>query len=268
MTNHHRLTGRTALVTGAAQNIGRGIATRFAAEGARVVVVDRQQAAAAEVAAAIGGEAIAADLTNVAACHQVVAEAERRVGGIDILVNNAYAGTDAPLTEQDDAVWETSLAIGLTAMMALCRACLGGMCARGRGSIINLSSINAFAPALGMPAYAAVKGGIVSFTRQIAVEYGPHGVRANSLCPGHILNERFRTLFAADPVESARFMSAIPLRRSGTNDDCASAAVFLASDEASFITGHSLVVDGGQTAQSARVRSYAFAEALRAQEQP
>jgi 3-oxoacyl-[acyl-carrier protein] reductase len=262
-----KLAQRTAFVTGAAQNIGKGIAERFAAEGARVVCVDRNRAGAQAVASAIGGGAIAleADLTSTAACAAAVAEAERVCGGIDILVNNAYAGPYKSVVNQDDASWATALAIGLTAMMALCRATLPGMIARKRGVIVNLGSINSFTPCYGMAAYAAVKGGIVNFTRQIAVEYGPHGIRANSICPGWINNPQRIAEFAAKPIEEARITSLIPLRRCGTDDDCARAAVFLASDDAAFITGQSLLVDGGQSVQNAKMATWPFQEALERQ---
>jgi NAD(P)-dependent dehydrogenase (short-subunit alcohol dehydrogenase family) len=259
-----KLNGKTALVTGAAQNIGAAIARRFASEGARVVIVDCQEAAAAELAATLDHDAfaIAADLSSTTECSRVVREAEQRCGHLDILVNNAYAGPYKSITEQDDESWHFALAIGLTAMMATCRAALPGMIARGSGTIINLGSINSFTPCYGMAAYAAVKGGICNFTRQLAVEYGERGIRANTLCPGFITNPSRDAEFAASPIERARIISLIPLRRVGTDDDCARAAVFLASDDSAFITGHDLLVDGGQSIQNAKMATWPFAEAL------
>lgn len=259
-----RLANKTALVTGAAQNIGAAIARHFAAQGARVVLVDRNLTAAAALAATLPHDALAlgADLTSTAECARVVREAEAACGCIDILVNNAYAGPYKSVINQDDESWAFALSIGLTAMMATCRAALPAMVARGSGNIINLGSINSFTPCFSMAAYAAVKGGIVNFTRQLAVEYGHQGVRANSLCPGFITNPVRDAEFAAKPLEKDRITSLIPLRRLGTDDDCAQAAVFLASDESSFLTGQALVLDGGQSVQNAKMATWPFADAI------
>ena len=260
-----RLKNKTALVTGAAHNIGAALARHYAAAGARAVLADRNLDAATALAATFphGAFALGADLTSTAECARVVTEAETRCGGaLDILVNNAYAGPYKSVVNQDDDSWHLALAIGLTAMMATCRAALPGMIARGSGAIVNLGSINSHTPAFGMAAYATIKGGICNFTRQIAVEYGWKGIRANSLCPGFITNPVRNAEFAAQPLELARVTAGIPLRRVGTDDDCARAAVFLASDDASFITGQDLLVDGGQSIQNAKMGTWPFQEAI------
>lgn len=259
-----KLQEKTALVTGAAQNIGLAISRQFIAEGARVVLVDRKAETLARVAAELGPRAIPidADLSSTPECARVIAESEKKVGHLDILVNNAYAGPYKSVVDQDDESWNLALSIGLTAMMALTRASLPGMIERGSGSIINLGSINSHTPAFSMAAYATVKGGICNFTRQIAVEYGWKGIRANSLCPGYITNPEREADFEAHPLERERVTSGIPLRRVGTDDECARAAVFLASEDASFITGQDLLVDGGQSVQNVKMATWPFAEAI------
>jgi len=258
------LEDQIALVTGAAQNIGLAISKAFVDAGARVLMVDRQAELIEKEAAPFGdrAKAVAADMTDRAACAEVVAAAEAWGGRLDILVNNAYGAPWQSVVDQSDEGWDQGIAIGLTALMATSRAALPGMIERGSGNLITLGSTNAFIPCHGFAAYAAVKGGIVNFTRQIASEYGPHGVRANCLCPGFITNPKREEVYAEKPLERARVTSLIPLRRMGTDDEIGKAALFLASDLASFYTGQCLIVDGGQTIQNPKMGTWPFQEAI------
>lgn len=263
-----RLLSKLCLVTGAAQNIGRAIAEQFVAEGAAVVCVDRNEPELLAVCEGIrktGGTAIpqVVDLAQAEAVEQMVREAAEHLGGLDVVVNNAYAGPYRNLLEQDNAGWEQALAVGLTAPMIACRTAIPYLRQRGGGSLINLGSINSFKPSNHMAAYAAVKGGIVNLTRQIAVSYGPDGVRCNAICPGYITQDQREAMFREKPLERERVLSTIPLRRLGTGADIAHAAVYLASDESRFLTGQALIVDGGSTAQNANVPTHYFEQAVR-----
>lgn len=258
-----RLKNKICLVTGAAQNIGLAIARRFLDEGAIVYCVDLNAAAVEKVAQ--GNERahpIAGDLTNRGFCGEMVETAIREQGHLDVLVNNAYGAPYQSAIDQTDEAWDHAIELGLSAMMAACRAALPSMVARRSGTVINLSSINAKTPGYNMAAYATIKAGIEGFTRQLAVQYGPEGIRANCLAPGFITNPRRDQKFAESPLERRRQESLIPLRRTAKADEVAGVAAFLASDEASFITAHSLAVDGGQPVQNALMGTWPFQEAL------
>jgi len=263
-----RLPNKIAIVTGAAQNIGRAIAERFAAEGASVLLVDMKEEQLAEVREGIratGGiaEFFAADLRIPDEVERMVATAVEQFGGLDIVVNNAYTGPYKKLTDQDNEGWESALAIGLTAPMIACRAAVPHLEKRGGGSLINIGSINSIRPAPAMAAYSAVKGGIVNLTRNIAVAYGPKQIRCNAICPGFITHDQRDAMFREKPLELERVLSTLPMRRLGQPIDIAHAAVFLASDESTFVNGHSLYVDGGSTIQNANVPTHYFEQAVR-----
>ena len=264
-----RLRGKVAIVVGAGSTpgaaIGNGRATAvvFAREGASVVLVDRDAASAAETQrqiAAEGGEAtvVEADVTRAEACARMAADAIRRYGRIDVLHNNVGIGAIGGPTELAEEEWQRVLATNLTSMFLTCKAVLPDMEQRGSGAIVNVSSMAAVRASSGVSllVYSASKGGVNSLTRSIAMQYAARGIRANAIMPGLI-----DTPMAVDaPVrryglDRAAYVrarnDAVPMRRMGEAWDVAYAALFLASDEAKYITGAELVVDGGLTCKVA-----------------
>jgi meso-butanediol dehydrogenase / (S,S)-butanediol dehydrogenase / diacetyl reductase len=244
-----RFEGRTAIVTGGAGGIGSVLARRFAAEGALAVVADLAGDAAERLAAAIradGGRAlaVACDVADTADVERLVAVAGRESGRIDVLVNNALhvAGDDA--ARIDDATWDADLRGTLASAFRCTRAVLPGMVRAGGGAIVNVASVNALA-CFGNEAYSAAKAGMISLTENVAVRYGCHGIRANAVAPGTIRTPVWDARLALDPTVLDTLVKWYPLGRVGEPDDVASAVLFLASDEAAFITGVTLRVDGG-----------------------
>jgi NAD(P)-dependent dehydrogenase (short-subunit alcohol dehydrogenase family) len=243
------LAGKVCIVTGAAAGIGRAIALHFARAGATLVLADRDAAGLAQVARETGAQAVAVDVAEAEAPQRILAAA-CALGGPDVLVNNAGVTTVRPLLETTDADWDAAIAICLGSTFRLSREAVRAMRARGRGgAIVNMASVNAMQGQPCVAAYAAAKGGIHAMTRQLAVECGPHGIRVNALSPGLIVTEAFAAKL--EPHDVAMTVEAYPLGRLGRPEDVAQAALFLASDAASFITGVDLPVDGGLTAQMA-----------------
>ncbi|MBS0362656.1 MAG: SDR family oxidoreductase [Proteobacteria bacterium] len=245
--------GRTVAVSGAAIGFGRGICEAFAAAGARVYGCDIRAADLQAVARDMGVTTQDIDLTDRHAAAGWIRDVERLSGGaIDVLVNNAggVAGQAfQPLEEVEDADWDRVMAVNLGAAMALSRAATPGMKAAGRGAIVNIGSGASLQASLtGVQAYCAAKHAILGLTRQLAQELGPHGVRVNCVAPGFVqTNEATARQWAAySPERREAMVQAIPLRRFGTPQDIARATLFLASDEASFITGQILSVNGGR----------------------
>ena len=243
------MAGKVAIVTGAARGIGRAIATRFSAEQAHVVVNDVGAAAAEEVAGdlnARGGSAVAvaADVSVPKQVDHLVETPLRRFGTIDVLVNNAsLTDTMRHFLDADDAWWERVIAVNLTGAF-LCSSRAARVMARRRsGVIIHMSSGGASRAHRGNAAYDAAKGGIEALTRAMALDLAPYGVRVNALVPGSIDSSNM-----SEDAKRARGEN-IPLGRVGEVDELAGPAVFLASDDARYITGHLLVVDGGLLVQ-------------------
>jgi NAD(P)-dependent dehydrogenase (short-subunit alcohol dehydrogenase family) len=247
--NGERLRNKVAVVTGAGAGIGRAIARRFAAEGAQVVVNDINAASAAETARAILGAGdsaidVVADVSDKAQVDRLFDATLERFGTIDVLVNNAsLTRTSRHFLEADEAWWDRILAVNLKSAFLCALSAAQVMARRRQGAIINLSSGGASRAHRGNAAYDAAKGGVEALTRALALDLGPYGVRVNALVPGSInswdmdedmLRERGKTM---------------PLGRIGDVDELAGPAVFLASEDASYITGHLLVVDGGLLAQ-------------------
>ena len=240
------LSGRVALVTGASRGIGRAIAERLAAQGALVVAAARGEHARAvvETIAAAGGhaEAVSLDVTEEGASARLVASTLERHTRIDILVNNAGIARDQLMLRMKREDWDAVLATNLTGAFALTQAVLKPMIRQRGGRIISISSVVAQRGNAGQANYAASKAGLIGFTKAVALEVASRGITANVVAPGLIETDMTRALTDQSREEWA---SKIPLRRLGTPADIASAVCFLASDEASYITGHVLAVNGG-----------------------
>jgi meso-butanediol dehydrogenase/(S,S)-butanediol dehydrogenase/diacetyl reductase len=252
-----RFADRVAIVTGAGSGIGREVARRLAAEGARVVVADRAGDRAEEVAreiAAAGGQALATR-TDVSAAGEVAAmaaAAREAFGPADVLVNNAAIARGDDVLQIDEATWDEQLAVDLKGAYLCAREALPAMIERRRGAIVNVATVNALS-ALGDDAYSAAKAGLISLTRSLAVRYGRHGVRANAVAPGTIRTPVWRERLEKDPQVFEKLAAWYPLGRVGEPEDVANAVLFLASDEAAWITGVVLRVDGGLLAGSYRM---------------
>jgi len=239
-----RFDGKTALVTGAAQGIGKATALRLAKEGAQVVLVDIDQAGierVAETIRAAGGTALAlaADIAKGNDVKAAVAKALTAFGQIDILVNNAGAGWhhQVPFQEAPDGSWEWIIDLNIKGTLHVTHAVLGNMVARHYGKIINVSSIAASVGIPKLAVYAASKGALVSFTKSLAMELGPEQINVNCVSPALVARE----------TEPLRPCAGTFLGRKGSPDEFAAVIAFLASDEASFITGADYLVDGGRT---------------------
>ncbi len=253
-----QLANRVSLITGAGRGIGRAIALAYAAEGAKVALtartVNELDQVVSEIRAA-GGTALAlpADLSDRIVPAQVVAEVERSLGAIEILVNNAGVGSSAnpkPMTEFDDAFWDLSLAVNLTAPYLLCKAVLPGMLSRRWGRIITIASINGKIGSLHGAAYAASKHGVLGLTRTLAMEVADRGIAVNAICPGPV-----RTVMNERRLEYDAQRRGIPFKdleaslnqigRRLEPDEIAPLAVYLASDAAATVIGQAINIDGG-----------------------
>jgi NAD(P)-dependent dehydrogenase (short-subunit alcohol dehydrogenase family) len=243
-----RLHGKVAIVTGGGSGIGRAICTRFAAEGASVLVADIAGDRAEAVAADIGGRAVQADVTVAGDVARMVDASDR----VDVLVNNAGFGTGDDLLDIDEEAWDAELAVNLKAAFLCTKAVLPGMIERRAGAIVNITSVNGMA-FFANDAYSAAKGGLIQLTRSTAVRYGRFGVRANAIAPGTIRTPLWQERVDKEPAIFQRLVRWYPLGRVGEPEDVADAAVFLASEEASWITGEVLRVDGGLLAGNYRM---------------
>jgi NAD(P)-dependent dehydrogenase (short-subunit alcohol dehydrogenase family) len=250
-----RLEGKVALITGGASGMGMVASKLFASEGAKVVLTDLADEAGEKVAAQIaeaGGDAlyIHADVSREADARAMVEGAVERFGKLDVLYNNAgiMLGDDGSVDTTDESVWDRTLAINVKGVAFGCKYGVPAMIAGGGGSIINVASFVAWlGAATSQTAYTASKGAVLAMTREIAVEYARRGVRCNALCPGPIETPLLMQLLSDEAKRQRRFVH-IPMGRLGQADELAKAALFLASDDSSYMTGASLIVDGGITA--------------------
>jgi glucose 1-dehydrogenase len=248
-----RLTGKVALVTGSSQGIGRGIATRFAQEGADVVInYNRTPGGAQEVlreveAAGRRGLIVQADIGNMSDIRKLITTAVEHFGHLDILVNNAGVETHAPFWEVKEEDYDRVLNINLKGVFFTTQAMVQHLMQTKRcGKIINISSVHEELPFPNFTAYCASKGGLKMFTRNLAVELGPLGITINSIAPGAI-ETPINAKLLNDPKKLNSLLGQIPLARLGKPKDVAGVAVFLASDDADYVTGSTYYVDGGLT---------------------
>jgi NAD(P)-dependent dehydrogenase (short-subunit alcohol dehydrogenase family) len=251
--NPGRFEGEVAVVTGSTAGLGRCIARRLAAEGAAVVVTGRNRERGEAVAGEIGGTFVAADLRDEQACTDLVEAAVAAHGTLTVLVNNAVADVDrAAVAEVETEAWEAAFRVNVTAPMWLCRAAIPHMKAAGHGAIVNVSSRAAERASPAMAAYVTSKGALNALTRALATDYAADGIRANTVAPGYVLNDR-RDADISDEHRAQR--EAQHLTRLAEGDDVAAAVAFLASRDAETITGILLAADGGSST-TARAASF------------
>jgi NAD(P)-dependent dehydrogenase (short-subunit alcohol dehydrogenase family) len=244
------LHGKAVVITGGAKGIGLACARAFAREGACIALLDRDEdgvRAACEALTGAGARALPlpASVTDADAVEAAMACAERAYGRIDVLVNNAGVSANGPTLEVSAAAWQRAVDINLSGVFHCAQAAGRRMMAQGAGAIVNMASMYGLVAAPDRAAYCATKGAVVMLTESLAVEWGPHGIRVNALAPGYIDTDLLRDLARAGRLEIPRLVGRTPLRRLGSAQEIADLAVFLASRQAGFITGHTLVADGG-----------------------
>ena len=243
-----RLDGKTAVITGGCSGIGLATGRRFAAEGARVVIGDLDEARGPGIADELGGAFIRTNVTDPDDVRAMFAFAHATFGSVDVAFNNA--GISPP---DDDSILDTSLEawrrvqeVNLTSVYLCCKEAIGYMRAQGRGAIVNTASFVAvMGSATSQISYTASKGGVLALSRELGVQFAREGIRVNALCPGPVNTPLLRELFAADPERAQRRLVHVPMGRFAEPEEIAAAVTFLASDDASFITASTFLVDGG-----------------------
>jgi 3-oxoacyl-[acyl-carrier protein] reductase len=249
------LSGRIAIVGGASQGIGFGIASSLAAEGARIAITARRapelERAAQRIRAETGAAVLAvpADCRRAEDCARVIEEVFRSYGGIDIVVNNDGAPPLGEITGFDDGAWSRAVEQNLMYVVRMARGALPHLKARRGGSILNITAISAIQPISGFALSVATWGGVIGFSKTLSIEAAPFGITVNTICPGYIETSRLEKVFAAGGQDAnrvrERLVSEVPLGRIGTVDDVASLAALLVSPRGSYITGTTIQVDGG-----------------------
>jgi NAD(P)-dependent dehydrogenase (short-subunit alcohol dehydrogenase family) len=246
-----RLRGKVAVITGAASGIGAAAARRFAEEGACVVVADVDGARGPELAKHIGGLFVRTDVSSPTDVVGMYEAAAAKFGGVDVCFNNAGISPpeDGSVLETRLDVWHRVQAVNLDGVFLCCKHGIPHLLRRGGGSVINTASFVAvMGAATSQASYTAAKGGVLALSRELGVQFARQGVRVNALCPGPVNTPLLRELFAADPERAARRLVHVPIGRFAEPEEIAAAALFLASDDASFVTASTFLVDGGITA--------------------
>jgi len=243
-----RLAGRTTVVTGGCSGIGLASVRRFAEEGAHVVIADLDDTRGPQLADEVGGTFVRVDVTAADQVEHLFAEAHRVGGSVDVAFNNAGISPpeDASIVDTDLEVWRRVHEVNLTSVYLCCKAALPYMREQRRGSIINTASFVAvMGAATSQVSYTASKGGVLAMSRELGVQFAREGIRVNALCPGPVNTPLLQELFASDPERAARRLVHIPAGRFAEPTEIANAALFLASDESSFVNASTFMVDGG-----------------------
>ncbi|GAA4109060.1 3-oxoacyl-ACP reductase [Knoellia locipacati] len=243
-----RLEGKVAVVTGGCSGIGLATVRRFAEEGARVVIGDLDDTNGERIADEVGGAYVHCDVTDKDQVDALFATAKERFGSVDIAFNNAGISPpeDDSILDTDLDAWRKVQEVNLTSVYLCCKAAIPYMLEQGKGSIINTASFVAvMGAATSQISYSASKGGVLSMSRELGVQFARQGVRVNALCPGPVNTPLLRELFAKDEERAARRLVHVPMGRFGEPEEMANAVLFLASDESSFITANTFLVDGG-----------------------
>lgn len=252
-----KLDQRVAVITGAGSGIGQAMAVLFAREGARIVAADVNEAAVEETAARIAGaggacDALAVDVTDAEQVRGMIEHADAIYGRLDVLCNNAGIGSTTNVVDCEPDEWDRVMTVNVKSVYLGCKYAIPRMLARGGGVIVNTASVAGMVGIVNRASYSASKGAVIALTRQVAIDYVEHGIRVNCLCPGTVDSPWVgRLLEQADDPTAARqaLVSRQPMGRLGTPEEIALAALYLASDDAAFVTGTGLVIDGGLTAR-------------------
>jgi len=240
-----RLKGRRILVTGGASGVGAATCRRFAAQGAQLAILDRNENALRDIAGLTGAAGFVVDLLDAQAVKDAVPQAAERLGGLDGVVNCAGISISRPFADTDLATWNLAIAGNLTSVYLVCHAALPYLRAAPAATIVNISSAVGLQPLAGRAAYAASKSGVIAFSKVLAVELAPN-IRCNVICPGAVDTPMVRDIFT-DQSSIARIESLYALKRMAAPEEIADAVLFLTGPESSFMTGSTLAVDGGRT---------------------
>lgn len=256
-----RFAGKVAVVTGGASGIGAATVRRFVAEGASVMIADLQGDAAEALASELGDRAVpySLDVTELSAVEALMAAAVEDFGHLDIVFNNAGISSFGRVDELEVEAWHRVIDIDLNAVFYGCRAALPHLRANGGGAIVNTASISGLFGDWGLPAYNAAKGAVMNLTRALAADHARDNIRVNAVCPGGVETAMTNSLVQSRRAQE-QYQRLVPMARMGLADEIASAVAFLASDDASYVTGHGLVVDGGVTATTGQPNFSALAE--------